>query len=89
MLLGMTKAYMNDKVSLRIAKQLKKDIQKGFGKKVCKELHFDCANCQAQALIGYLNWYIDLLDWSREQDMNGGRRKQRERGLQQKRVKPH
>ncbi|MBI2054952.1 MAG: hypothetical protein HYT39_02535 [Candidatus Sungbacteria bacterium] len=80
---------MNDKVSLRIAKQLKKDVQKGFGKRVCTELCFDCANCQAQALVGYLNWYINLLEWSIEQDGNRGRKKQSEHGLLQKRIKPH
>jgi len=80
---------MNDKASLRIAKQLKKDVQKGFGKRMCTELCFDCANCQAQALIGYLNWYIDLLEWSLEKDRDRGRRKQPERGLSQKRIKSH
>lgn len=59
---------MSEKKSLRLAKQMKKDIQNGFGKCVCKELNFDCANCKAQALIGHLNWYIDLLEWSIEQD---------------------
>lgn len=59
---------MSDKKSLQLAKQLKKDIQKGFGKQVCKELHFDCGNCKAQALIGHLNWYIDLLEWDTRQD---------------------
>lgn len=80
---------MNDKVSLRIAKQLKKDVQKGFGKRMCTELCFDCANCQAQALIGYLNWYIDLLEWSLEQDGDKRRRKRPERGFPQKMIKPH
>ena len=55
---------MNDKQSLQLAEKLKKYVQKGFGKKVCEELHFGCANCQGQALIGYLNWYIDLLEFS-------------------------
>lgn len=53
----------NNKPELRLAKVLKKNIQKGFGKKVCAELHFDCASCKAQILIGHLNWYIDLLEW--------------------------
>ncbi|MDP1689553.1 MAG: hypothetical protein Q8L47_05530 [bacterium] len=59
---------MNDKKSLQLAKQLKLDIQKGFGKLVCKELDLECANCKAQILIGHLNWYINLLDWSINQD---------------------
>ena len=59
---------MNDKKSLRLVKQLKRDIQKGFGKAVCKELHFDCASCKAQILIGHLNWYIDFLEWDSGQN---------------------
>ena len=58
---------MNDKKELQLAKELKRNIQKGFGKQVCKELNFDCPSCKAQALIGHLNWYIDLLEWSIEQ----------------------
>lgn len=58
----------SDKKSLKLARQLKRDIQKGFGRRVCKELHFDCANCKAQMFIGHLNWYIDLLEWSIKQD---------------------
>lgn len=59
---------MSDKQALKLAKILKKDVQKGFGKRVCKELHFDCPNCKAQALVGHLNWYIDLLEWSLRED---------------------
>ncbi len=59
---------MRDKTTLQLVKQFKIDIQKGFGKRVCKELHLECANCKAQVLIGHLNWYIDLLDWSITQE---------------------
>ena len=59
---------MDGKKSLQLAKQLKRDIQRGFGKRVCKELHLECANCQAQVLIGHLNWYIDLLEWDIKQN---------------------
>ena len=58
----------SDKKSLQLARQLKRDLQDGFGKRVCKELHLECANCKAQVLIGHLNWYIDLLEWSIKQD---------------------
>lgn len=53
----------SEKKSLKLAQAMRRDIQKGFGKNVCKELDFDCGNCQAQALIGYLNWYMNLLEY--------------------------
>lgn len=59
---------MSDKKSLQLAKQVKRDIQRGFGKRVCKELHLECGSCKAQVFIGHLNWYIDLLEWSITQD---------------------
>lgn len=65
---------MSDLKELQLAKQLKKNVQKGFGKQVCKELHFECANCKAQILVGHLNWYIDLLEWSIDQNKNGKRK---------------
>lgn len=54
---------MKDKQVLSIARKLRIEIQKGFGKSVCRELHLDCASCKAQVLIGHLNWYIDALEW--------------------------
>ena len=60
----------HDKKSLQLTRQLKRDVKKGFGKRICKELDFNCANCKAQILIGHLNWYIDLLEWSVDQDKN-------------------
>jgi len=59
---------MSDRENLNLTKKLKKSVQKGFGRKVCQELHFDCASCKAQILIGHLNWYIDSLEWSIKQD---------------------
>ena len=59
---------MKNKQVLALVKKLKTEVQKGFGRRVCKELDFDCANCMGQALIGHLNWYINLLEWSIEQD---------------------
>jgi hypothetical protein len=59
---------INDIKKIQLAESVKKNIQKGFGKTVCKELHLDCASCKAQVLIGHLNWYIDLLEFSIDQD---------------------
>lgn len=53
---------MNDSNALRLAQAFKEEVQKGFGRKVCEELHLDCASCKAQSLIGHLNWYIDVLE---------------------------
>ena len=59
---------MDDSKELKLVKLFKRNIQRGFGKRVCKELHLDCANCKAQILIGSLNWYVDLLEWSSDKD---------------------
>jgi hypothetical protein len=59
---------MNDKQRLDITRKLKTEVQRGFGKSICKELNFDCASCKAQSLIGHLNWYIDLLEYMVEED---------------------
>lgn len=40
-----------------------KDIKQEFGTKVCKDINPDCPNCKAQLLLGYLNWYRDLLKY--------------------------
>lgn len=37
--------------------------KKAFGKKSCKEFNPDCSACQGQVLIGYLEWYLDILKW--------------------------
>ena len=39
-----------------------------YGKKVCKDLHPDCKNCQAQWALGWLRDHIDTLEWWIEQD---------------------
>jgi len=53
---------VKDKDLEKLAERLIAEVQKRFGKKVCSPLDFQCGNCQAQALIGYLNWFIDTLD---------------------------
>ena len=50
---------MTDKLILQLTEKLKSEVQKDFGKTVCRELTMDCASCQAQVFIGYLNWYMD------------------------------
>ena len=32
----------------------------------CKSYNPDCANCKGQLLLGYLEWYLDLLEWEKE-----------------------
>ena len=71
----MKEAKKNKNESL-LAKLVKKNIQRGFGKRVCKEMHIDCANCKAQVLIGHLNWYIDLLEWGMTQEKTVHKRKE-------------
>ena len=43
-------------------------VKKGYGKKVCtyrnqKDFHPNCANCQAQWSLGWLNEHLSLIEW--------------------------
>lgn len=38
-----------------------KYIKKAFGKEGCPEFNPNCAACQGHLLIGYLEWYLNLL----------------------------
>ena len=49
------------KDKLEVVSQTIKLIEKEFGTKVCADVDIDCANCKAQILLGYLNWYLELL----------------------------
>ena len=57
---------MTEKKQLELAKKLRKEIQKDFGTKLCKEINIECANCNGQMFIGYLEWYIDILEYPRK-----------------------
>ena len=39
-------------------------IKKAFGKEGCPEFNPDCAACQGHLLIGYLEWYLNLLKYN-------------------------
>jgi len=32
--------------------------------KTCKEINLDCANCKIMIMMGYLEWFEDLLGYS-------------------------
>jgi len=66
---------MTEKKELKLAKEYKKALQQGFGKDVCRELHFDCASCKAQIAIGFVNWHIDLLEWGSKKTQKGRKKK--------------
>lgn len=56
----MNRAKLEEKI--KRVKTLLRELRRGFGKP-CKELHAECAGCRGNILIGYLNWYLDLLEW--------------------------
>ena len=64
---------MTNKEEIKFWEKAKKLIQKGYGKEVCEELHFDCASCKAQIAVGWINAHLNLLEWDLEQ--NGGKKK--------------
>ena len=51
---------------IKAIKTVIKLIEDGFGKDKCKGYNPDCANCKGQILLGYLEWYLDLLEWEKE-----------------------
>ena len=59
---------MTDKEALDLTKKLRKKVLKDFGKNSCGEMTMDCASCQSQVFLGYLNWYINLLEFSMDPD---------------------
>ena len=52
---------------IKLAKELLKDIEDGYGKDKCKGYAPGCPNCQGQLLVGYLVDYLELLEWERDQ----------------------
>ena len=53
---------MNNNKILDAIKVIRKNIRKNCVGKICEELYADCANCKGHILLGYLEWYKDLLD---------------------------
>ena len=51
---------------IKAVKILIKLISRDFTKDKCKGYNPDCANCKGQLLLGYLEWYLDLLEWEKE-----------------------
>jgi len=41
-------------------------LEEDSGVDKCKSYNPDCANCKGQLLLGYLEWYLDLLEWEKE-----------------------
>jgi len=54
---------MTEKQTLVLAEKLRKQLLRDFGKTRCREMMVGCASCQGHILLGYLNWYIDLLEF--------------------------
>ena len=54
---------------IKAVKTVIKFVEKGFTKDKCKSYYPTCANCQAQLLLGYLEWYLDLLEWTKKEDV--------------------
>ncbi len=58
-----TKQLLKEKEA---TENLIKHVEKGFGRDKCKSYVVGCANCEGQILLGYLDWYLDLLNWELE-----------------------
>lgn len=51
-----------------LTKNLIKYIKEDFGAEMCEEFEPQCPNCIAQILLGYLRDYLDLCEYSKEND---------------------
>ena len=49
------------KKEIETFKKALKYLEKGYGKKMCKENYYDCVACQANWVMGWLRSHIDLL----------------------------
>ena len=54
---------MTDKDFLKLIRQVKSELHKRYGTKMCKELEYECADCAVRILIAGLNKQINLLEW--------------------------
>lgn len=41
-------------------------IENDSGCDKCKGYNPDCPNCKSQLLLGYLEWYLELLKWEKD-----------------------
>ena len=60
-----TEEIMKEDKHIKEVKSVLKTLEseEGFGKDKCKGYNPECGNCRGQVLIGYLNWYLELLEW--------------------------
>jgi hypothetical protein len=54
---------MKDKQFLKLLKEVEKELHQRYGRKMCRELHYDCPDCKVRILISLLNSQIDLQEW--------------------------
>ena len=45
-----------------------KYVEKGYGVRICKDLHPDCINCQSQWALGWLREHLSTVEWEMDQD---------------------
>ena len=53
---------MKDPKLSKLVEQVREELHDRYGKKMCKELHFDCPDCSVRILISLLNKQLDLLE---------------------------
>ena len=53
---------MKDQEFIKLLEQVRKELHKRMGTKMCKELHADCLDCKTRYLIGLINSWIDILE---------------------------
>lgn len=62
---------MTDKKFVELLMQVRIEIHKRIGRKMCKELYWDCFDCQSRIMIGVINSWIDVLEWKSERIKKG------------------
>ena len=58
--------FMKIKEDIKAVKKVIKLVEIDSGVDKCKGYNPDCANCKSQLLLGYLEWYLDLLEWTKD-----------------------
>jgi len=52
---------MTDKNFIKLLKQVRVELHKRMGRKMCEELDFDCFDCRTRMFIGFINSWVSIL----------------------------
>lgn len=59
---------MKDQKLIELFKEVRQEMLKRYGTKMCTELHANCGDCKMRIMLAYINDEVDLLEWWIERD---------------------